>query len=102
VKPAAGWLIENLPRTPPHLLDEMLAAVGDGEQIPEVLASAAMALYRGVMGGTGDRRDALPLLVADALFTHAFHAQADLQPDGLMEFSQRWSRMDQVVEGLGQ
>lgn len=66
-------------------MDRMISALApeDHEQIPRTLAAAALRLYGEVAGGSGGREDALPLLAADALFTHAFQAQAELDPAAL-------------------
>jgi hypothetical protein len=43
----------------------------------------------GCCAGRGGREDALALLAADALLTHALEAQAELDPDGVAEFAAR-------------
>lgn len=90
--PAERWLRAHAADAPPALVDAMLAALSaDGDEaVPEALAAGALRLYRGVLGGTGGREDALPLLAADALLTHALQAQAEMDPDGLEDFTRRW------------
>ena len=92
MSPAERWLRERLAGAPPALLDAMVAALppGGGDSVPEALASASVALYETVLGGTGGREDALPLLAADALMTHALEACAELDPDGIAAFARRW------------
>jgi hypothetical protein len=59
--------------------------------VPEALAEGAFRMYAEVLQGQGSRRDALSLLAADALLTHAMEAQAELNPDQLSAFAGRWS-----------
>lgn len=87
---AAEWLRVRLAGAPPELLDAMLAEVGEGAEVPEALASASVSLYARVLRGTGGREDAVPLLAADALLTHALEAQAEADPDGVAELAARW------------
>lgn len=69
----------------------MIAALPrEGAAVPDALAGGALSLYRRVARGGGGREDALPLLAADALLTHAFEAQAELDPAGLEELALRW------------
>lgn len=89
---AERWLQGRLAKAPPALVASMIAALPEAEAtartVPEVLIQAALGLYGSVARGSGGREDALPLLAADALFTHAFEAQAELNPhalDGLVE-----------------
>jgi len=85
--------IRNYPAdVPPTLLEAMLQAVGDSdsESVPEALAGAAVRMFGTVVRGQGGREDAFPLLVADALFTHAFEAQAEIDPEGVAGFAARW------------
>ena len=60
--------------------------------VPDTLATGARALYAKVLKGSGGRENALPLLAADALLTHAFQAQAEIDPSELRDFASRWSR----------
>jgi hypothetical protein len=75
---------------PPALLESMLAALpGDADlPVPDALAAGALSLYAG-LPATGGREDALPLLAADALFTHALEAQAEADPDGVAALAER-------------
>jgi len=96
MSPAERWIRERLPKAPTRLVIPMIAALPEGEGIAESLAAAAMSLYREVAAGSGGREDALPLLAADALFTHAFQAQAEQNPTELDFFADRWSGMNAV------
>lgn len=90
---AEAWVRGRLAGAPPALLDAMLAALpADGKMsVPDALAEGALAIYaRLLAGGAGaDREDALPLLAADALFTHALQAQAEADPDGVAALAER-------------
>ena len=87
---AAEWLRGRMVDAPPALLDAMLGAVpvDDDLPLPDALAAGALALYAG-LPRTGGRADALPLLAADALFTHALEAQAETDPDGVPALAER-------------
>ena len=86
MSPAELWLRGRDGEVPPALLAQMVAALpADRKPVPEALAAAALDLYAVVHGGAGGREDALPLLAADALFTHAFEAQAEIDPEGIDE-----------------
>jgi hypothetical protein len=102
---AAEWLRRRLPRAPAPLLDQMLHALPSAvESIPDALAEAALALYATVLAGRGGRAEALPLLAADALLTHAFQAQAELEPAGLPELARRVGaagRLGELALGIG-
>jgi hypothetical protein len=89
---AAAWLRGHVAATPPALLDAMLAALDADarESVADALAAAALGLYARLRGGAAERDDALPLLAADALLTHALEAQAEADPDGLAAFCERW------------
>jgi hypothetical protein len=93
VTAAEAWVRGRLGDTPPALLDTMLAALpADADlPVPEALAEGALALYARLLadGGGVDRRDALPLLAADALYTHALEAQAEIDPDGVPALAER-------------
>ncbi|HEU4882987.1 MAG TPA: hypothetical protein VFT45_12090 [Longimicrobium sp.] len=90
---AEAWVRGRLAGSPPALLDAMLAALpaDDALQVPDALAEGALAIYAQLLaGGAGaDRDDALPLLAADALFTHALQAQAEADPDGVPALAER-------------
>ena len=89
---AERWLREHAADAPPALMDAMVGALSSdaGERVPDALAGGALALYRDLLHGTGDREDALPLLAADALLTHSLQAQAEEDPDGVDDFARRW------------
>jgi len=90
VSEAERWIRFRLPDAPPSLIDSMAAAVRDSDSaIPDALADGAVALYARVATGAGGRGDAFPLLAADALLTHAFQAQAEVDPDGVATLAQR-------------
>jgi hypothetical protein len=93
VTAAEAWVRGRLAGAPPALLDAMIAALpADGElPVPDALTESALAIYaRLLAGGAGARKeDALPLLAADALFTHALEAQAEIDPDGVAALAER-------------
>ena len=81
---AAAWVREQLSGAPPHLLETMIAALPPEQtDVPRALAVGALRLFRRCGMGDGGRADALPLLAADALLTHAFQAQAQQDPNGI-------------------
>ncbi|HEX8243672.1 MAG TPA: hypothetical protein VF541_09255 [Longimicrobium sp.] len=98
--PAAAWLRANAPAAPPALLEAMLAALRPepDDTVADALAAAAMRLYAELRAGSGCREDALPLLAADALLTHALQAQAEDDPDGLAAFTERWGAAGALAE----
>jgi hypothetical protein len=83
VSPAEAWVRGRLAGAPPALLEAMLAALPTAGPlaVPDALAEAARSLYAELEGVS--RADALPLLAADALATHALEAQAEADPGGL-------------------
>lgn len=86
-----AWLRAHAAAAPPQLLAEMSRALPDSaESDAEALAKGAQALYAEVLRGSGGREDALPLLAADGLLTHAFEACAADDPDRLLDFARRW------------
>ena len=87
---AAEWVRARLSDAPPALLEAMLAALPEDAElpVPDALAAGALSLYAG-LPATGRRPDALPLLAADALFTHAIQAQAEADPDGVPALAER-------------
>ncbi len=97
---AAEWVRERVSSAPRELVDAMVAAAAPYADLPAAdgLAEAALALYRRVAAGAGTRADALDLLAADALFTHAFQAQAEMAPDALGEFAECWSGQGRLAE----
>ncbi len=91
MSPAEGWIRELLAEAPPALLDAMAAALPpDAPSVPDALAGGAAMLLDRVARGSGGREDALPLLAADALLTHAFQAQAEADPAGVAALAARW------------
>lgn len=98
---AARWLHARLADAPTELLDAMVAAVPEEGALPDALAAGAVSLYRRVLSGTGGREDALPLLAADALLTHALEAQAEADPDGITAFAERWGGGGRLGELAG-
>ena len=86
----AEWVRARLADAPPALLDAMLAALPvEGDlSLPDALAAGALSLYAR-LPETGGRADALPLLAADALFTHALEAQAEADPGGVAALAER-------------
>jgi hypothetical protein len=66
--------------------------------VADTLAAAAVGLYAQLRAGTGCREDALPLLAADALLTHAVEAQAEADPGALAEFCERWGAAGALAE----
>jgi hypothetical protein len=89
VNPAEEWIRGRLGGAPPALLDTMVAVLPADAAlpVPDALAAAALALYARLRGES--REEALPLLAADALFTHALEAQAEADPDGLAALADR-------------
>ena len=80
----SDWLRASTEGAPAVLADAMAGALRNHTSpLPEALAQAALALFAEVVAGDGGRADALPLLGADALLTHAFAAQAELDPAGI-------------------
>lgn len=94
-----GWLRARVAGAPERLLETMVAALpSDAESESEALAQAAASLYARVVEGTGGRDEALPLLAADALLTHAFEACAESDPGGLEAFAARWGGAGRLGE----
>lgn len=96
-----AWVRARLEGAPPRLLEEMVSALPPtAASDADALAEASIALYTRVLSGTGGREDALPLLAADALLTHAHEACAEADPTGLETFASRWGgagRLGQVL-----
>jgi hypothetical protein len=92
VTAAGEWLRERLPDAPPRLLAAMIDALPSpsGAAVADDLAVASLTLLERVAARDGCRDDALPLLAADALLTHALEAQAEADVDGLADFVARW------------
>lgn len=95
------WVRTRLAGAPPRLVDEMVAALPRSAATDaDALAEASVALYARVLSGSGGREDALPLLAADALLTHAHEACAASDPEALEAFAARWGgagRLGEVV-----
>lgn len=87
---AREWLERRLESAPPALVATMVSALpAAAPSVPDALVSGALGLYGRVARGTGGREDALPLLAADALFTHAFEAQAEADPERVTALAER-------------
>ncbi|HEX6926208.1 MAG TPA: hypothetical protein VF167_12380 [Longimicrobiaceae bacterium] len=90
---AENWLRSRVGKVPPSLLECMVKALPqEASGTPEALVDGALHLYDQVVRGSGGREDALPLLAADALFTHAFEAQATFAPDQIDDLVARCER----------
>jgi hypothetical protein len=99
VTPADRWIRERLTDAPPSLLDAMAGALpAEAPSVPEALADGALRLLEAVARGGGGREDALPLLAADALLTHAFQAQAEADPAGVAALAARWGAAGRLGE----
>lgn len=99
---AADWLRTRLADAPSSLLEQMVAVLPEDGEVPDALAAGAMSLYEQVLRGTGGREDALPLLAADALLTHALEARAEMDAEGVGEFAEAWGgagRIGALAEG---
>jgi hypothetical protein len=90
VTPAELWLREHCAGAPPRLLDCMVHALpGTPTSVPDAMVQGAVRLYREVTTSDCTREDALPLLAADALLTHAFQVQAELDVSGVGALADR-------------
>ena len=99
---AERWLRDRVHDAPPALLEAMVSALPAGSaEVPDALAEAALKLYASVVAGQGGREDALPLLAADALFAHAFEAQAELDLGGIAALAERWGAAGRLGELAG-
>lgn len=102
MRPGEEWLRSRLERAPAELLETMLAALPDAAQSEEdALAEGAILLYARVVAGSGGRGDALPLLAADALLTHAFQVCAERRPEALGAFAAAWGGGGRLGEVVG-
>ncbi len=102
---AEAWLRGRLAGAPSALLQVMVDALPDDGQasVPDALATGALRLYESLLGGAEARDDALPLLAADALMTHALEAQAEADPAGVRALVSRFGaagRLGTVAAGL--
>jgi hypothetical protein len=99
VSEAERWLRERVDGAPEELVREMISALpATSPSVPAALAEGALSLYCATVRGSGGREDALPLLAADALFTHAFQAQAELDPGGLRALAARYGAAGRLSE----
>ena len=90
---ANRWLERRLESAPRALVATMVAALpAAAPTVAEALVVGALELYGRVARGSGAREDALPLLAADALFTHAFEAQAEVDPAAIPALADRCAR----------
>jgi hypothetical protein len=87
---AERWIRGRLGAAPASLIERMVEAVrGRDGAAAEAMADGAVELYAEVAAGAGGREDAFPLLAADALLTHAFQAQAELDPGRVPALAER-------------
>ncbi|HET7273534.1 MAG TPA: hypothetical protein VFI91_00020 [Longimicrobiaceae bacterium] len=97
MSPAESWLKTHIPAAPVSLLSAMTAALEPGDiPVPQALAAAALRRYREFTDGAGGREDALILLAADALLTHAFEAQAEVNPEAVADLASRLGAGGQI------
>lgn len=95
---AEQWLRSRAEGAPSTLLERMAAELSDADgAVPEALAAAAVRLYGSVLNGPSGRECALPLLAADALLTHALHAQAEADVSALGDFARRWGAAGELA-----
>ncbi|CAN5816644.1 hypothetical protein BH23GEM3_BH23GEM3_22430 [soil metagenome] len=100
---AAQWLRTRLPEAPTRLMDVIVGAVpAEIAEIPDALAAGALGLYGAVLHGSGCREDALALLAADALLTHAFQAQAELDPSRIEDLARAWGAEGRLGRLVGE
>ena len=96
---AERWVRERFPDAPPELLESMSEAVrAHPGAVPEALAQGALDLYGRVAAGKGGRDDALPLLAADALLTHAFEALTENELERVESAAEAWGAA--ALQGL--
>jgi hypothetical protein len=81
VSGARAWLEPHLADAPPQLRERMLSALQPSESVAQSLADGAMTCLRAAINRP---EDALDLLAADALLTHACAAAAE-QGDAALE-----------------
>ena len=82
---AAAWLEPHIAQAPAQLRARMLAALVPADDVPQALADAALSCLQDALGKPDD---ALDLLAADALLTHAFAAAAEQGDDALLRFAE--------------
>lgn len=98
---AEAWLRERAAGAPDRLIDSMIDALpASAATDADAMAEGAVSLYTRVLASDGGRGDALPLLAADALLTHAFQACAETQPEELAAFAERWGGGGRLGEVL--
>jgi hypothetical protein len=85
-----AWFESRWPMPPPTLRVHLARQAEDAAaELPEHLAAQGCALLQRVLGRPdGARELALDLLVADALVTYAFEAQAEVDTRGLETLAQ--------------
>lgn len=100
--PAELWLREHCSGAPERLLACMVGALpATTASVPDALLQGAVRLYREVTASDCTRDDALPLLAADALLTHAFQVQAEFDVAGVEELADRCSGAE-LLGGIAQ
>lgn len=82
---AAAWLEPHLANAPESLRKRMLDALAPAEDVPQALADAALNCLRAALAKPDD---ALDLLAADALLTHAFAAAAEHGDEAVARFAE--------------
>jgi hypothetical protein len=82
---AVAWLERQIAGAPEQLRERMLAAVMPADNVAQALADAAFLCLRRALENPDD---ALDLLAADALLTHACAAAAEQGDDALMRFTE--------------
>lgn len=99
MKAGERWIRERLSEAPSRLVEEMIGALPEtAASDADALAEASLALYGRVLCGEGGRGDALPLLAADALLTHAHQACAEADPNAVDAFARRWGGAGRLAE----
>lgn len=101
MRAAEAWLRARAAGAPDRLIDSMVEALPvSAASDADAMAAGAVTLYERVLQGDGGRGDALPLLAADALLTHAFQACAEAAPEDLTAFAERWGGGGRLGEVL--
>src|SRR5690606_3951221 len=99
------WVRQRLASAPPRLTEAMTTGAWEpGDSVAEELALRATALYETVVESSGGREGALARLAADALFTHAFQALAETDPEAIPAFAARWGggRLGRLARDSGE
>ena len=81
---AAAWLGPHIAEAPAQLRERMLAALVPADNVPQALADTALSCLRAALGKP---EEALDLLAADALLTHALAAAAEQGDEALLRFA---------------